>query len=67
MNIDNKFYPSLIIQAAMPTGISAILISEKYNFETKNSFHNYNYNNNFNCNNTLFNLFIKIKSNIFYL
>ena len=35
MNIDNKFYPSLIIQAAMPTGISAILISEKYNFETK--------------------------------
>ena len=35
IDIDNKFYPSLIIQAAMPTGISALLISEKYKFETK--------------------------------
>ena len=35
INIDNKFYPSLIIQAGMPTGISAILIGEKYNFEIK--------------------------------
>ena len=35
MNIDNKFYPSLILQAAMPTGISALLISEKYKFEIK--------------------------------
>ena len=35
INIDNKFYPSLILQAAMPTGISALLISEKYKFEIK--------------------------------